>query len=65
MKKANGKYHNNGGKEKAAKYWLDNKDVLKEKAKNVHRNLSVEEKGVKGLYSKLSYKKLKENQAKL
>ena len=27
--KAKEKYHNNGGKEKAAKYYLDNKDVLK------------------------------------
>ena len=33
LKKAKEKYHNNGGKEKAAKYYLYNKDVLKEKAK--------------------------------
>ena len=33
LKKAKERYHNNSGKEKAAKYNLDNKDVLKEKAK--------------------------------
>ena len=31
LKKAKEKYHTNGGKEKAAKYYLDNKDILKEK----------------------------------
>ena len=40
LKKAKEKYHNNDGKEKAAKSYLDNKDTLKEKAKNVYRNLS-------------------------
>ena len=34
LKKAEEKYDNNGGKEKAAKYYRDNKDVLKEKARN-------------------------------
>ena len=29
---------------KAAKYYPDNKDILKEKAKNVYRNLSEEKK---------------------
>ena len=52
FKKAKVKYHNNGGKEKAVRYDLDNKDVLKEKAKNLCRNLSEEEKEVKRLYSK-------------
>ena len=33
LEKAKEKYHNNDGKEKAAKYYFDNKDVLKEKAK--------------------------------
>ena len=36
LEKAKEKYHSNGGKEQAAKYYLDNKDVLKEKAKNVY-----------------------------
>ena len=39
LKKAKEKYHNIGGKEKAAKCYLDSKDVLEEKAKNVYRNL--------------------------
>ena len=50
LKKAKEKYHNNGVKEKGAEDYLDNKDVLKEKAKNVYRNLSEEEKEVKRLY---------------
>ena len=29
LKKAKEKYDKNGGKERAAKYYLDNKDVLK------------------------------------
>ena len=45
---------------KAAKYYLDNKDVLKEKAKNEYRNLPGEEKEVKRLYSENRYNKLKE-----
>ena len=43
LQKAKERYTNNGGKEKAGKYYLDNKDVLKEKAKNVCKNLSEEE----------------------
>ena len=60
MKKAKEKYHNNGGKEKAAKYYLDNKDILKEKAKHVYRNLSEEKKEAKRLYLKDRYNNLKE-----
>ena len=65
LKKERGKYHNNDGKEKAAKYYLDNKDVLKEKAKNVYRKLSEEEKEVKRLYSNDRYNTLKEKSTKL
>ena len=60
LKKPKGKYHNNDGKEKAAKHYLDYKDVLKEKAKNVYINLSEEEKEVKSLSSQDRYNKLKE-----
>ena len=60
LKKAKEKYHNNGGKEKDAKYYLDDKDVLKEKAKNMYRNLSEEGKEVNRLYAKDRYNKLKE-----
>ena len=37
-------------KKKGAEDYLDNKNVLKEKAKNVYRSLSEEEKEVKRLY---------------
>ena len=59
LKKAKEKY-DNGGKEKAAKYYQDNKDVIKEKERNKYSNLSEEEKEVKRQYSKESYNKLKE-----
>ena len=59
LKTAKEKY-GNGGKEKDAKYYQDNKDVIKEKEKNKYRNLSEEEKEVKRQYSKESYNKLKE-----
>ena len=52
--------YDNGGKEKAAKYYQDNKHVTKEKEKIKYRNLSEEEKEVKRQYSKDRYKKLKE-----
>ena len=39
LQKANDRYCNCGGKEKAAKYHTGNKDVIKEKAKNKFRNL--------------------------
>ena len=42
--KAEEKYHNCGGKEKAAEYYQANKDVIKEKANNKYKNLSEEEK---------------------
>ena len=40
LKKANEKYHNKGGKEKAAKYYQDNKEAIKEKARNKYKNLT-------------------------
>ena len=65
MKKAKEKYDNNGGKEKTAKYYRDNKDVLKEKARNKYKNLTKEEKELKRQYSRDRYNKSKENWAKL
>ena len=35
LKKAKTKYHNRGGKEKAAKYYEDNKKAIKEKARKI------------------------------
>ena len=46
LKKAREKY-DDGGKEKAANYYQNNKDVITEKEKNKYRNLSEKEKEVK------------------
>ena len=37
LKKAKQKYSNKGGKEKAAKYDEDNKEAIKEKARNKYK----------------------------
>ena len=42
LQKAKDKYHNSGGKERAAEYYLANKEVIKEKANNKYKNLSKE-----------------------
>ena len=60
LQKAEEKYHNCGGKEKAAKYYQANKDILKEKARNKYRNLSEKEKEAKTQYSRDRYEKIKE-----
>ena len=60
LQKAEEKYHNCGGKEKAAEYYQTNKDVLKEKAINKYRNVSEKEKEAKMQYSRDRYKKIKE-----
>ena len=52
LQKAKDKYHYFGGKEKAAKYYIRNKEVLKENAKNKQKNLSEEEKKTKKEYGK-------------
>ena len=59
LQKANEKY-DNGGKEKAVKYYQDNKDVIKTKANDKYKNLSKEEKEAKRQYSKNRYNKMKE-----
>ena len=60
LQKAEEKYHNCGGKEKSAKYYIANKDVLKEKARNKYKNLSKEKREAKRQYSRDRYKKIKE-----
>ena len=53
--------HDNGGKENAAKYYQDNKDVIKQKSNDKYKNLSEEEEEeVKRQYSKNRYNKMKE-----
>ena len=44
LKKANEKYHNKGGKQKAGEYYEDNKEAIKEKTRNKYKNLTEEEK---------------------
>ena len=58
MRKATSKYHNGGGKEKAAEYYIANKEVLRENAKNKYRNLSEEEKEAKRKYRRSRYRKM-------
>ena len=58
--KAKNRYHNMGGKEKARKYYLQNKEIIKEKAKIRYQNLSEEQKELKRQYSRDRYKKLVE-----
>ena len=60
MQKAKDKYHNCGGKEKTAEYYLQNKDAIKAKANNKYKNLSEEQKEAKRKYGKSRYKKVKE-----
>ena len=59
LKKAKEKY-DNGGIEKAAKYYRDNKDVIKQKSNDKYKNLSEEEKEEKRQHSKNRYNKMKE-----
>ena len=43
LQKANDRYHNCRGKEKPAKYYLENEDILRENTRNRYKNLSEEE----------------------
>ena len=54
LHKAKEKY----SKEKAAKYYLQNKEALKEKARDRYRNLSEEEKNKIKEYQKKKYQQL-------
>ena len=59
LEKGKGRHHNRGGKEKASKYYIANKDVIKEKANSKYKNLSEEEKEAKTEYSRNRYKRIK------
>ena len=61
MQKATDRYHNGRGKEEAAKYYIANKDGLKEKARNKYRNLSEKEKEAKREYQRERYHMNTEN----
>ena len=43
LQKANDRYHNCRGKEKPAKYYFENEDILRENSRNRYKNLSEEE----------------------
>ena len=60
LKKAKERFNNKGGKEKAANYYQDSKEAIKEKARNKYKNLTEEEKELKRQYSKNRYNKLKQ-----
>ena len=55
MQKANERYHNCGGKEKAAECYIKNKEVLKENAKNKYRKWLEKERVVKREYGRNRY----------
>ena len=52
MQKRKDKYINCGGKEKAAEYYLENKEALGENVTNKYKNLSKEEEETKKGYSR-------------
>ena len=52
------KYYEGGGKEKARQYYLDNRDVIKEKARTRYQNLSEEQKEANREYSRRRYKQM-------
>ena len=49
------KYHDKGGKQKAAKHYAANRKVLRENARNKYRNLSEKEKNKKRKYQRERY----------
>ena len=61
LQNAKDRFHNGGGKEKAAKYYVDNQEVLRDKPRNQYRNLSKEEKETKREYGRNRFRNIKEN----
>ena len=57
LQKANNRYQNCGGKQKAAEYYLENEELLKGNA----RKIETIEKEVKREYGKNRYRNVKEN----
>ena len=52
MKNAWNKYHNKGGRQKAAECYKENADVIKFESKNKYKNMSKKEKKKKRKYQK-------------
>ena len=55
MKNAWNKYHNKGGKKRAAKFYAAKQEVLREDARNKYRSLSKKEKDKKRKYQRERY----------
>ena len=62
LQKAKDRYYNGGGKEKTAKYYLENKKVLKENANNKYKNFSEEEKETKRANERNGYRNVTEDE---
>ena len=60
LEKAHKKYHKEGGKEQATRYYKENKEAIKKKAREKYENLTEEEKEKKRQYQKIRYNKLKQ-----
>ena len=60
LQKAKNRYHNCVGKGKVAKYYIRNKDVLKENANNKYKILSKEEKEAKREYGRNRTRNMKD-----
>ena len=52
----NDKYHNKGGKEKAAKYYRENKEIIKKRERDKYKWMDTEEKNKIKRSSKRYYK---------
>ena len=59
LKKAHDKHHYRSGKEKAAKYYQENKEEVKKKEINKYKNMSEDEKNVIRERSKNRYYQIK------
>ena len=59
LQKANDKYDNCGGKEKAAEYYIENKEVIKEKTNNKYKTFSEEGKESQREYGRNRYRMTK------
>ena len=59
MKKTHGKYHNGGGKEKARKYYVENKEETKKRERKRYKEMDKFEKTDKIKRSLERYYRLK------
>ena len=62
MQKSKNRYHNGGGKEKAAEYDIVNKEFTRENAKNKYINLSDEEKEATREHGRNRYRNMTDNE---